>query len=455
MARFLLGVLTGAALVALAWWLAAPGDGAEELLARSDRAPIAEGVEAEDAHPVLLAAPRASAPEAGESEGSARRTRAAGADAVAHKGLAVRAGDGVDLVGWRVVARADPQADLECLEIHTGGANVQARHGAQPLLLTGSSLFRSLRREEARRLAPHAPTSLARRDPVFVALAPHVRQHESGLLYVASGDGGAWALWIEALDDAPSVVDRVVWLLAERVEQREGGGLLADVDLLEPSPGPGQERVEQITAWGAALPGFPASSGKVFAGSWQRLKTPAGTGEVQGFHKRIEFVAPWSGPLESGAWLGLHLRGGTTVDARLALEHHSTVLVAGDLEGEVVVDDHATLVVEGDLLGRVEVKSHGILIVEGRQRGHVTVGSWARVLLRRGPGGSLDLKAGSHAHLLLAGELRREEIAGLGVPGDHATLYLESSDLAVGTHDDLAGWKQVIVGDERWAALRR
>lgn len=456
MQRFLLGFLLGAAVVGLLAWLSArpSPEGALGLPASGAVPEVGSPAPPEASAPTLRLEPAASAEPTSGTHGPSVRARGR-RDQAQHGGLAIQIGDGVDLAGWRVVPRGDPQADLECLDMHDWGVLLSARHGGRPLLRSGPTpVFAELDVEEARRRVRHAPATLPPGD-VWISSQQIVSERATALGQFAAADGSAFLVRVVALDWTSSALDRRAWLQAERVERRDEGSALIVDEHLVPVPGPGSERAAQLCAWGAALPGFNASTARGFPGEWSRLEGERGRGKIQGFHKRIELPAPWSSVLETGPWLSLHIPEGTTDDARLALDHHSTVLLGGDARGEARVTDHATLIVAGDLLGRVEVENHGILIVEGRVRGTVKVGSWARVLLLQGAGGTLDLTSSRSSQLLLGGHLRGEDIAGLGAPGTGCVLHAERSDLADGVHPALAGWEAVHVADERWVAFRR
>jgi hypothetical protein len=445
------GLLLGAALGGLVVWLSlstGSGGGHDLDVPRARSAP----------EPTPAPALRLEAPPPVERPTEEPRASASGgpegADAL-RRGLALRVGDAVDLETWRVVERTDPSADLECLDLHSDLIVLGARHGGQLVVWTeGEQLFSELERDRARDLVRDAPSRLEPQDLVLTVSPTFTRQRPS-LAHAAAGDGSAFLLWGEAVDFARSTLDRRAFLLGERVERRDGGGMLTTGGGQRAGEGPGAAEAERLKVLAAALPGFNASTARNFAGEWVRIERPFGQGTVAGFHKRFELSEPWARSLATGPWLSLHLAQGTTDSAQVILDHHSTVLHAGDQRGEALVRDHASLIIEGDLLGRVTVEVHGILVVRGRVLGTLKVGSWARVVLQRGPGGTLDLSSSFHAHLLLGGHVRRDDIPALGAPGIGSVLHLDRSDLASGTHEKLHGWQQVIVGDERWVQLGR
>ncbi|MCU0726264.1 MAG: hypothetical protein MUE73_10810 [Planctomycetes bacterium] len=441
MARFLAGVVLGAAVVAIAWvvsavpWEGSPAPGPPVNVTEAPEREAMEGVAYGDGSATgpIVEWGRPAVPAASPLFPPGEAT--------------LRIGEGYVFGEDRAIARgAGRPADLICLEIAGGGIVVECPHGgrlaAMPLGALG--LPADLRRLLA--LLHDGPADLA---PGILRLGTSVRRDVSPVGMARAGSGAVHRLAVVEVSHEPDALARTARLVFEQIPVREGGGTLG-----VPTAVKAADRLtsRDIEAWmeedsripGATFTGF-------LRGEYRLLEAPPAELVLED-RSYLVLAAPLETKIEFNEYSGLVAPRGIAAGGEVRVRSYTGVAVRGDMAGTIDVNSYAHLHVTGDLSGRVNVQSYATVVIEGDLTGEVLIRSYTTLLLRGRLLGKLSIVSGG-SHFWFEQWMSRADAEALD--GRDNELNLRTSDVSDGKYGDWKGWGTVTVGAEVWRLLAK
>ncbi len=449
MRSFLIGLVLGACLVLAIQHLVG-----EPPPSREDERPLSADEERQDAPsagPLLRIGERRPEPAAPKAPPAPQEPLPPGT-------IVLRPGEGAILATGQVLSGDEAaNADVLCLEIQRGYAAVLGcRHGAAQARIPKayqSGPFELLDTKAAFERTPTAPAALD---------APELRVRTNawrtpGFGFVRDAERKAWKVWAVRVTSEPVVLDRRVFLMREQVATAADGGMARlPVPALTANPLASDE-VRRVVAIARPLVATTVWMERALKiAGWRSDDIPSGV-RLPG-QAGMVFDRPLGIRVETRSHSGVFARAGTTPDAHVTLDHHSVMVVQGDLDGHVVVDDHGLLYVQGETLGTVSVEFLGLFVAAGRVKGTVTLdGSNAKVVLLEGIDGRLVIENATGAVVYVRRHLNRADIERLaaGRRDVGVTLHVPDSDLGKGKHERIGAFGTVVVGDAFWSQLPR
>jgi hypothetical protein len=441
---FAAGAVTGAAAVAVAWWLmpattrhATSPDPAE------DSAPATERC-AEAAPPVLVAPPPL--PAAAPTDAEPLEAQVAFSDGVA----VLRVGEAYVFGERAVRPRGETAgADVVCLEI-AGGVVLRCPFGGATADVPLGAVGMPKGAEATAALVADAPLEMPAGN---LHLVPASAPTRAGVGFARSRAGTTYRLHVTDAGHDADVLRRTARLVYVAVPTREGGGVVRLPTTAAADPVTVKD-LQRVMDDGRRIPN--ASFTEFLRGEYQRL-TEALPTEIS-FDERMYLVVdePLSTTVEFQRYSGLVASRGVAPTGKFRIRSYTGVSVIGDMEGEIDVSSYAFVHVSGNLLGKVNVRSYATLVVDGDLVGEVDVSSYTTLLLRGRLLGTLRIRT-SGSRFWFQQHMFRDQVEQLGRDGGGSSneLHLRSSDIPLGTHKDVAGWSSIAGGEDVWTVLAK
>lgn len=445
MRRFLAGLVTGAVIVLLAWALMSRED--------PDETPTV-------AAPTVAAAPVPPRPQPPEparppsprhTDGPANVPPGGDVNAPFPPGEAVlHAGEGYVFGETAARPRGSADgADIVCLDIGpriTLHGPFGARLADVPLGAVGIPT----EPRGAAALVADAPTDLAPGDADVEREAAPGRP--GGVALIRSKAAVAYRVFVISVVEDKDALRRSVRLGWGEVPQRAGGGVVAAPSTKSAAGAPTLADLEKIMAAGASLPGSDFTN--FLSGTYERLSTmPADLVLNEG--KWLLVDDPLTTSIQFKAYSGLVAARGIAATGRVRINSYTGVAVRGDMAGEIDVDSYAYVHVSGSLTGKLLIRSYATVVIDGDLLGEVEAGSYTTFLLRGRLTGKLTIRT-SNSRFWFQQYMTKEVAEALGEKGGSSNdLHLRESDYPVGKHDDVPGWKTVVVGEDAWNVIAR
>jgi hypothetical protein len=298
-------------------------------------------------------------------------------------------------------------------------------------------------------LVADAPAELPEKS---VSLAARCTPQRPGVAFVQSAAGATNKVFALGTTWNADALLRTVRIGYAEIPRRAGGGMIVLPTSTSAAGAPTLADLQSIMAAGAALPGSDFTS--FLDGGYERLSSMPAELSLDG-RKYLLLDEPLATTITFNAYSGLVASRGIAATGKVVIRSYTGVAVRGDMAGEIDVGSYAYVHVSGNLVGKLRVHSYATIVIDGDLSGEVVLSSYVTFLLRGRLVGTLTNQA-SNSHFWFQQFLPRGTAESLGGRGGSSNdLHLRESDLAAGKHDDVPGWKTVVVGEDAWRLIAR
>jgi len=298
-------------------------------------------------------------------------------------------------------------------------------------------------------LLADAPAELPKKQ---ASLAAHCTPRNPGVAFVQSAAGATYKVFVLGATWNADALLRNVRIGYAEIPRRQGGGVIVLPTSTSAAGATTLAELHAIIAAGDAVPGANFTS--FLNGGYERLSSmPAELSLADGKYLLVD--EPLATTITFNAYSGLVASHGIAAAGKVRIRSYTGVAVRGEMAGEIDVDSYAYIHVSGNLTGKLLVHSYATVVIDGDLSGEVVLSSYVTFLLRGRLVGTLTNKA-SNSRFWFQQYLARTTAETLGAgAGSSNELHLRDSDVPAGKHDDVPGWKTVVVGEDAWRVIAR